>query len=103
MPQSGLRTDMPHEEFNHVETPEGTTLEPCPLCGSPAEIWRHSEDLDSPTRTAVMCGNSDPISPGLDGCVLYMVPQTFYHGRMADAVKYWNEYAFAIQMRRNAP
>lgn len=28
-----------------------------------------------------------------EGCLLYMPPDEFHHGRAADAVKFWNEYA----------
>ena len=35
-----------------------------------------------------------------EGCLLYMPPQDFYRGRIAEAVKFWNQYARALNAQR---
>jgi len=51
-----------------------------------------------------MCSNGEKFGPqdGLtnEGCLLYMPPQDFYRGRIVEAVKYWNEYAKALNAQR---
>lgn len=74
---------MSHEPYKQVPIPEGTHVEPCPVCYSLAEIWRYSEDPDSPTETAVMCSMGDAIGPQKNmeaGCLLMMPPKEFYCG-----------------------
>ena len=35
-----------------------------------------------------------------EGCLLYMPPQDFYRGRIAEAVKFWNQYALSLNAQR---
>lgn len=81
-------------------------LESCPVCGSAAAVWEFSEKRSDPVQRVVMCANGERFGPqdGIqnDGCLLYMPPEQFYHGRGADAVRYWNEYAKAINAQRRA-
>jgi len=88
------------DDYKQLPTPEG--LEACPCCGSPAELWRYSEDITSPTQTVVCCSRGDAIGPqeedGLAGagCPLYMPPNGFYCATQREAVKYWNDFAKAL-------
>ena len=92
--------------YKKVEAPEGTHIAQCPVCASSAEVYRYSESDDAPTTTAVMCANGDKFGPqdGLthEGCLLYMPPENFYRGTIREAVKYWNEYAKALDAQRRA-
>lgn len=87
-----------------VETPDGVTLDACPVCGSHAEIWRYSKTPDAPTETAVCCSNAMAIGPQLSsiysGCLLYMPPNDFYRGTIREAVKFWTEYGAAVRVMR---
>ena len=97
---------MSHEAFKKLDTPEGTHLEPCPVCASSPELWRRSDSPSSPTETAVCCCNGDAIGPQdgevNKGCLLYMPPDDFYRPTIRDAVKYWNEYAKALCAQQRA-
>lgn len=94
------------EEFNAVPVPDGSTLEPCPLCASDAAIWRRSSGPDSKTHVAVCCSRTEPIGPQegalIEGCPMYFPGEEFYRNRIADAVKFWNEFAIAAAvLQRN--
>lgn len=77
------------------------TIEPCPICNSQAQLWRFSEDMDSPVSHVVMCSHDGPIGQrgGLvfDGCLLVMPPDDFYQPRQIQAINYWNDYAIAVK------
>lgn len=95
-----------HDNYKKVDTPEGVHLEPCPVCASAAELWRYSDSPNSPTTTAVMCSNGQAFGPqeGItnEGCLLFMPPDDFQRGTIREAVKYWNEYAKALESQRRA-
>jgi hypothetical protein len=95
---------MAYDNYKKIETPAGAALHHCPVCGFAAEIWRYSETADSPTTTAVCCGNSEKFGPqdGFfgEGCLLYMPPNDFYRNTIKDAIAYWNEYADALESFR---
>ena len=93
------------EEYKKGDLPPGTHLEPCPVCGAEAELWLRSEDFkNGPIEKAVCCSNGRQFGPQTgvvnDGCLLFMPPDSFYRGRIADAVKFWNEYALALTAQR---
>lgn len=95
---------MNHDLYRRM-TPQPTLpIEPCPVCGSDAVVWEFSEGPTHPVRRVVMCENGERFGPqdGImnDGCLLYMPPEQFYHGRGADAARYWNEYAKALSAQR---
>jgi hypothetical protein len=81
----------------------------CPVCGSGASVWKHSNsfaDESMPVTKAVMCDNGDPFGPQREsatnaGCLLFMPPSEFYRARISEAVKYWNEYAAALTALRS--
>lgn len=95
-----------HDDYKRLEIPDKVTLQVCPVCGSAAELWQYSEANDGPTSKLVMCSMGDAFGPqdGLtnEGCLLYMPPNQFYRGRIAEAVKYWNDYATALNKIRRA-
>lgn len=78
-----------------------STIEPCPICHSKAQLWRFSEDMDSPVSHVVMCSHDGAIGQrgGLvhDGCLLVMPPDDFYQPRQIQAINYWNDYAIAVK------
>lgn len=83
----------------------GVVIVPCPVCGADAEVWQYSTDFkNGPIDKVVMCTNGDKFGPqdGLmnEGCLLYMPPQDFYRGRIVEAVKFWNDYAQALNEQR---
>lgn len=88
------------EMYKQIETPQGSSLLPCPCCGSEAHVWQFSESETAPTTNSVMCDNGGPIGPqdGIvgAGCLLYMPPDAFYRPTIREAVKYWNDYAQAL-------
>lgn len=94
------------ELYKSVEVSSGLTLAPCPVCGADAELWQYSEDFkNGPIDKVVMCSNGDRFGPQEgainEGCLLYMPPQSFYQGRIVEAVRFWNEYAQAlIELRK---
>lgn len=92
--------------YKQVPTPDGSHLETCPVCGSQAELWQYAEDDTSPTTKAVMCSHGDCIGPqeGMvqEGCPLFMAPADFYCATAREAIKYWNEYAKALNVLRRA-
>jgi hypothetical protein len=81
-----------------------STMEPCPVCGSKAELWRFSEDKDEPVSHVVMCSHDGAIGQRdtvvLDGCLLVMPPDDFYQPRQAQAINYWNDYAIDLNRIR---
>ena len=91
---------MNKDPYKRLPTPEGSTLEPCPICGSAVELWQYAETETSPTTKSVMCSNGERFGPqdGLvnEGCLLFMPPDNFYRATTREAVKYWNEYAKAL-------
>jgi hypothetical protein len=93
---------MSHDDYKKLD--DQVVLEPCPVCGSAAELWQYSTSLDSPTSKVVCCSSKLPIGPRvgvmLDGCLLYMPPDDFYRSRIVEAVKYWNEFAKALEKYR---
>lgn len=92
-----------HDEYKKIDTPDSVQLVPCPVCCAPAEIWRRSDSPSSPTETAVCCSNGEQIGPQdgevNNGCLLYMPPDSFYRGTIREAVKYWTEYAKALEVQ----
>lgn len=96
------------EDFDKQEIPDGTVLEPCPMCASDAELWKRTVVTgsgDTQIHPFVCCGHGEPIGPQFSdvsgGCPLFMPPEDFYRARIADAVKHWNSFAkAATQLQR---
>lgn len=95
---------MSRDIYRRMEPQPVGAIELCPICGSAASVWEFSEQPSDPVQRVVMCENGERFGPqdGLtnDGCLLYMPPDQFYHGRGADALRYWNEYAKALSIQR---
>lgn len=94
----------PRDEYTRIEPSRHGTLNPCPLCGSDAEAWRHRES-ESVSTVAICCTKSDAFGPQesditSSGCAFYMPPAEFYRSRIRDAVEYWNSYGKAIEIIR---
>ena len=93
------------ELYKKAELPAGAHVEPCPVCGADAELWQYSKDFkNGPIDKVVMCANGERFGPQdgavNEGCLLYMPPQDFYRGRVVEAVKFWNQYAKALNAQR---
>lgn len=103
-----------HDDYKKLELSQiasippdgGPVLHRCPVCGAEAELWQYSTSPTSPRQLVVMCSHGEPIGPqdGItnEGCLLYMPPQGFYQARIADAVRYWNDFAKALVAMRTA-
>lgn len=95
-----------YDEYKRLEIPAGVTLRPCPACGADAELWQYSKSETSPTNKIGMCSNGTAIGPqqGLvhEGCLLFMPPDEFYQATIREAVKFWNEYARALEIIQRA-
>jgi hypothetical protein len=95
-----------HDEYKKIDPPEGVRLVPCPVCRSAAELWRRSDSPSAPTETAVCCSSGEAFGPqtgeAAAGCLLFMPPDDFYRGTIREAVKYWTEYANALEAKRRA-
>lgn len=95
---------MSYEFHARIDVPAGTHVERCPICGDVGELYRCSDGPDLPTETAVMCANGECFGPqdGLvsEGCLLYLPHDSFYRPTARDAIKYWNEYAVALNAQR---
>jgi hypothetical protein len=96
----------PHEDYKRLETPAGSAIENCPVCGCQAELWQYSAADDGPTNKLVCCTRSDPFGPQdgiiMAGCLLYLPPQAFYMATSREAIRYWNDYAKALEKLRRA-
>lgn len=85
--------------------PEGTEIEPCPICGAEPELWWYSENFEEgPIQKVVMCSNSEPFtyleSFADEGCLLFMPPAKFYCLTAKSAIKFWNAYAKGVVEKR---
>lgn len=88
-----------HDDYKPLDH-DPDKIERCPVCGSQAKLWQYSTSPTAPRQLVVMCEHSEAIGPqdGIrnEGCLLYMPPESFYQARIADAVRYWNEFARAL-------
>jgi hypothetical protein len=95
-----------HDEYTKLGIPDGTHIEPCPVCAADAELWQYMPKPDAPAQKVVCCEHSDDIGPhdalAGGGCPLYMPPLSFYRPTIREAVKHWNEYAQALGKLRRA-
>jgi hypothetical protein len=95
-----------HDDYKRLETPAGTHLDRCPVCGHDPEVWQYSTAPDEPTSKVICCSMGDPFGPqdtvALSGCLLYMPPNAFYQPTIRQAARYWNDYAKALETLRRA-
>ena len=94
---------MAREEYTRLATVE--TMLDCPVCSASAELWEYNQN-DNTALKVVMCSDGKAFGPqdGImgEGCLLYMPPDAFYRPTKREAIKYWNDYAQALEkMRRN--
>ena len=89
------------DEYSRVSHSRVPTLVACPLCGAPAEMWRH-QPADSAPRLTAMCSNPADFEDGIDGGCLLFVPTRFYAATIREAARYWNDYAQWISAQREA-
>ena len=93
-----------NHEYLMLDTPAGTTLEACPVCGSTACVYQYQKEEDGPAQKLICCSNGEAFGPQIaaptEGCLLYMPPDDFYRATIREAAKYWNEYAKALEAFR---
>lgn len=75
-------------------------LQPCPLCGSPSELWQFSRD-DLTASKVVMCSNGDPVAEIESGCPMFMPPEDFYCATQREAASRWNTFCAATEEMRS--
>lgn len=89
-----------HDEYTQLVIPDGTHIEPCPVCAADAELWQYMKEPGSAAEKVVCCAHSDGIGPhealAGGGCPFYLPPLSFYRPTIREAVKHWNEYAKAL-------
>jgi len=78
-----------NHEYLMLDTPAGTSLEACPVCGSDAVGYQYQKEAFGPQ-----------IAAPTEGCLLYMPPDDFYRATIREATKYWNEYAKSLEAFR---
>lgn len=104
--EASASTDWLGEDYKRLKKlPAGAQLDPCPVCGAPADLWEYSKDFKAgPITRAVMCTNGAAFGPQDDevhaGCPLYLPPRDFYQATTREAIKYWNQYAVALVAQR---
>ncbi len=93
----------PHDDYKRLDIPADSFVEPCPVCASNGELWEYITSSGD-AKKVVMCANGEAFGPqdGMvnEGCLLYMPPSGFYSPRKAGAIKYWNDYAKALNKQR---
>jgi len=73
-------------------------IEPCPLCGSEAYVWKYSQDFKkNPVSKVVRCSNTDILGTE---CVLSTPLSIFYKPRIIESIEVWNAYAKAATQQR---
>jgi hypothetical protein len=94
-------------EFNKIAM-HGQTLEPCPLCAAPAEMWELVDEGGRATKFAC-CSHTDPFGPFDDmggmldlGCPLNQPPYHFHAARYVEAAQIWNAVAAYARAKRLA-
>jgi hypothetical protein len=90
---------MMFNQFKKLECSE--PLEPCPACGSPAELWQFSETKDDIVSRFACCSRTFPIGPLEDGCPLSSSPK-IKQATARQAISVWNESAKALSANRDA-
>lgn len=92
---SGVPLSPPARElYTKVDASRVPTLSPCPVCGSPAEMYRYQAEQDGPTTLAGMCSNSEDYEADSESrCPFNLPPNHFYAATIKEAAKYWNGYA----------
>lgn len=100
-----MKTITRDDENYHPIEGHGFTLAPCPLCGSPAELWERTHAIGGALK-AVMCTHGEEIAGLPNGCPMYLPTEDFYQSRKVDAVHVWNDFASttrSLQDLRFAP
>ena len=95
-----------NNDYKKMEPAPTEQVERCPCCGSTATVWEYIDKPGAVVERVAMCDNFDGIGPrdtqAYSGCLLCMPPQDFYKGTGREAVKFWNEYAKALNAHRRA-
>lgn len=68
------------EEYTKIKGWDAT-LEPCPFCGSPAELWEFT--LAGNSSKSAMCSNEE--------CEMYMSNNDFHKSTKNEARNAWNK------------
>lgn len=93
-----------HDDYKQLDC--DLPLQPCPCCGGKGQLWQYSVSPTAPTAKVVMCDNGERIGPQdgavYEGCPLYMPNQNHYRETMRDAARYWNDFAIALRVVREA-
>lgn len=80
---------MSKEDFKKIEGYDAT-LEPCPFCGSPAELWEITHTKETANKFGACTNAGDEINDD-EGCPMYMPNDGFYKATKVEAVNEWNK------------
>ena len=93
-------TPLMFDNYTQLRVPDGTTIDPCPVCDADPEVWQYISKPGEAAQKVVMCSHSEEIGPhdslSGGGCLLYMPPTSFYQPTIREAVKHWNDYGKAL-------
>ncbi len=95
-----------YDEYRQMEPPPVEPVEHCPCCSSSATVWEYSQNPTDEVTRVVMCDHQGDLGPRdalvYTGCLLSMPPQDFYKTTGREAVRYWNDYAKALNALRRS-
>lgn len=91
-----------NETYTQLST-EGLDIEPCPLCGSDAELWERDMGRGPGTAKFVACSHTEALGLISGGCPMAMPPEDFYYPRKTEAINTWNDFCKMVNsMRRSS-
>lgn len=77
------------DDFLKLTAP--SDLNPCPVCGSPPELWQRKHE--DQFHKVVACPNIDRKETVGYECPLYFPPECYYKATRREAVAYWQKYS----------
>lgn len=76
------------DDYLKLTTPTG--LNPCPVCGSPAEMWQRKHE--DQFHKVIVCPNNGKKDSDYQ-CPCYFPPECYYHATRREAVAYWQKHS----------
>lgn len=77
-----------NDDYHKLTTPNG--LNPCPVCGSVAELWQRKHE--DQFHKVIACPNNGRKDSDYQ-CPLYFPPEGYYHATRREAIAYWQKHS----------